>query len=201
MNPKIEEILQAIKAGEPQWGWFDIDGVIADTSLDGDYTSSIPDEAMIATINEMHSLGHVIVIFTSRGTKRAVEMREAITLQLKEWDVHYERLLIMRRDFTVDDSTLRPDEFLDLLELPNGETKTEAEDMGDIQKDPTLVMETKEIGGHIVDFTIHTEEITRTITASDSVKRDCPTSPDGIHAIFSPENMTGNCIYCGKTIA
>jgi len=130
MNPKIDAILKAIKNGEPQWGWFDIDGVITDTSLDGDYETAIPDEAMIATINELYDLGHTIVIFTSRGTKREVEMREAINLQLKAFGVQYHRLLIMRRDFTVDDSTLRPDEFLDFLEVP--EHKETEEDYGPI---------------------------------------------------------------------
>lgn len=33
------------------------------------------------------------------------------------------------------------------------------------------------------------------------IKKDCSKSPDGYHAIFSPENMTGCCIYCGKPIA
>jgi len=35
----------------------------------------------------------------------------------------------------------------------------------------------------------------------DEIKRNCPKSPTGIHAIFSKEDMSGCCIYCGKPIA
>lgn len=117
MNPKIEQILQAIKAGEAQTIWFDIDGTVCDT--DGnDYASSVPDEAIITLINYLYDHGHTIVIVTSRGTKNGGITREAIENQLRAWNVQHHRLLIMRRDFMVDDSTLRPDEFFDLLEVP-----------------------------------------------------------------------------------
>jgi hypothetical protein len=135
MNPKIEQILQAIKAGEAQTIWFDIDGTACDTE-GNDYVNSVPDEAMITLINYLFDHGHTIVIVTSRGTKSGGVTREAIENQLKAWNLHHHRLLIMRRDFMVDDSTLRPDEFLDFLELPNGEEKTEPEDMDDIPHIP-----------------------------------------------------------------
>jgi len=33
------------------------------------------------------------------------------------------------------------------------------------------------------------------------LEKNCPKSPNGIHGIFSKENMSGCCIYCGKPIA
>jgi len=33
------------------------------------------------------------------------------------------------------------------------------------------------------------------------IEKNCPKSPNGLHAIFSEENMSGCCIYCGKAIA
>jgi len=34
-----------------------------------------------------------------------------------------------------------------------------------------------------------------------NIEKNCPKSPSGIHAIFSKDNMSGCCIYCGKPIA
>lgn len=165
MNPKLEKILQKIKAGEPQTLWFDIDGTSADT--DGnDYVNSIPDEAMITLINALYDMGNTIVIVTSRGTKSGGVTREAIENQMREWNLQHHRLLIMRRDFMVDDSTLRPDEFLDLLELPNGEEKTEAEDMDDITKEVVFkkenveknIEETAHVDGDVFPFGSRVED-------------------------------------------
>ncbi len=91
---------------------FDIDGVIATTVPDDNYTSARPIRERIAIINRLHDLGNHIVVFTGRGSSTGLNWRELTRLQLDEWGVKYHELRFGKpvADYYVDDRGLGVDE-------------------------------------------------------------------------------------------
>lgn len=112
MNPNIEAALKKIRDGVPRTIWFDIDGTLADT--DGNkYDGAEMDENMVKALNWLYDQGHTIYIITARGASSGIDWKEITEYQLKKWGVRYHKLIMgYPRDLFIDDSTLRPDEFL-----------------------------------------------------------------------------------------
>ena len=87
---------------------FDIDGTLADTP-GSNYKKSVPDEAMIALVNELYYKGHYIRILTARGTTSGINWRPLTEQQLKEWGVKYHHLEF---GLIISDKVTTPEEFL-----------------------------------------------------------------------------------------
>lgn len=115
MNSNIENVLKKIQNGEKRTLWFDIDGTLADT--DGNnYAQAEPDEAMIALVNMLYDQGHTIFIITARGASSGINWREVTEYQLRQWGVQHHQLIMgYPRDLFIDDASIRPDEFLELI--------------------------------------------------------------------------------------
>ncbi len=60
----------------------DIDGVLCDDML-GNYERSTPDMDAIHKVNQLYDEGHIIKIFTGRGSKKGIEWRE---FTIKQWN-------------------------------------------------------------------------------------------------------------------
>ena len=91
---------------------FDLDGTLC-TKTDGDYQNAQPIVRRIKKVNDLHSAGNEIVIFTARGMSRNkgnVEKSVADFMgltreQLQSWGVKYDELILGKpaADFYVDD--------------------------------------------------------------------------------------------------
>ena len=115
MNPNIEAVLKKIQDGIPQTIWFDIDGTLADTES-RKYDKAEPDENMIKLLNMLHDKGNTIFIVTARGASSGIDWKTTTEYQLKKWGVKYDKLIMgYPRDLFIDDATLRPDEFLNMI--------------------------------------------------------------------------------------
>ena len=82
---------------------FDIDGVICET-LDGDYENATPIRKNIDVINLL-SIGHEIILFTARGSVTKLDWTELTELQMRKWDVKYNKLYMGKphADVYIDD--------------------------------------------------------------------------------------------------
>jgi hypothetical protein len=94
---------------------FDIDGVICFTK-GNDYVNSRPNIKGIKKINELHSKGNIIIVFTARFMGRSAEdanlaKKKAYNLtrnQLKKWGVNYAKLIFGKPsfDYIIDDKSI-----------------------------------------------------------------------------------------------
>ena len=83
---------------------FDIDGTLC-TRTDGDYALAEPIWDRIAVVNALHAAGHVIKLFTARGSTTGIDWRDVTERQLLAWNVRY-HVLIMGKpeaDVFIDD--------------------------------------------------------------------------------------------------
>ena len=89
---------------------FDIDGTLC-TRTDGDYTLAEPFYDRIAVVNALHAAGHVIKLFTSRGSTTGIDWREATERQMQAWNVRYHELIMGKpeADIFIDDKAFRAD--------------------------------------------------------------------------------------------
>ena len=71
---------------------FDLDGTLC-TDTKGDYTKARPIRRRIQRVNELHTAGEKIIIWTARGTFTGVSWRELTERQLKRWGVKYNELI------------------------------------------------------------------------------------------------------------
>lgn len=94
---------------------FDIDGVIALKREDLDYGQALPNEKMIAIVNQLYDMGNHIVLFTARGYVTGIDWRPVTEKQMKDWGVKYHELKMGKpnADFYIDDK------FLDMKFLYN----------------------------------------------------------------------------------
>ncbi|EMR74109.1 hypothetical protein MBGDN05_00071 [Thermoplasmatales archaeon SCGC AB-539-N05] len=115
MNDNIKKVLKNIEDGKKRTIWFDIDGTLASTESDK-YDRAEPDEAMIILANMLYDEGHTIFLVTARGATSGIDWRETTEKQLKEWGVKYHKLIMgYPRDLIIDDASIRPDEFLNII--------------------------------------------------------------------------------------
>ena len=85
----------------------DIDGVLCDDML-GDYENSTPDWDVIEKVNQLCDEGHVVKIFTGRGSKTGIDWREFTERQLKSWGLKYHELIFGKpvADIFIDDKAV-----------------------------------------------------------------------------------------------
>ena len=78
-----------------------------------DYAHSQPILERIAYVNALKSQGHPIVIWTARGSVSKIDHRELTVLQLKEWGVNYDELLMGKPpyDIYIDDKSFNVDTY------------------------------------------------------------------------------------------
>ena len=83
---------------------FDIDGTICNNTF-GKYEQAIPIQERIEGINYLFDKGHVIKMFTARGSTTDIDWFEFTEKQLKEWGVKYHELIMGKpyADYFIDD--------------------------------------------------------------------------------------------------
>ncbi len=89
---------------------FDIDGTLC-TRTDGDYTLAEPFWDRIAVVNALHATGHVIKLFTARGSTTGIDWRDVTERQMQAWNVRF-HVLIMGKpeaDIFIDDKAFNAD--------------------------------------------------------------------------------------------
>ena len=85
----------------------DIDLTLCDTT-GNDYHHSTPKPYVIALINRLYEQGNKIRVYTGRGSKSGMDWKSLTELQLKEWGVKYNELLMGKpdTDYFIDDKNL-----------------------------------------------------------------------------------------------
>jgi len=78
----------------------DMDGVICKTN-GTDYQHSVPVSDVIDKINSLYHKGDKIIIYTARGTKSGLDLRQLTQSQLKAWDVKYHELIFGKPVFDI----------------------------------------------------------------------------------------------------
>ena len=92
---------------------FDIDGTICKTNK----TNYIEAEPILTRINKINSLfneGHIIKIFTARGSETGVDWKLITKKQLSEWGVQYSELIFGKpaADVYIDDKAINDNDFI-----------------------------------------------------------------------------------------
>ena len=95
----------------------DIDGLLCNDML-GEYEKSQPDYESISKVNDLYDKGHIIKIFTGRGSATGIDWRDFTVKQLGKWGVKYHELILGKPvcDIIVDDKAIS------LKEWKNGRT-------------------------------------------------------------------------------
>ncbi len=85
----------------------DVDGVLC-TNTDGQYARAVPLRGNIDKINAAYDEGHLIVIWTARGTTTGIDWRALTEGQLKRWGVRYHALEMGKPhyDILIDDKAV-----------------------------------------------------------------------------------------------
>ena len=83
---------------------FDIDGTLC-TDTGGVYESARPYSDRIAHVNALYRDGHVVKLFTARGSTTGIDWRPLTVQQLQAWGVQYHELILGKpyADIFVDD--------------------------------------------------------------------------------------------------
>jgi CMP-N-acetylneuraminic acid synthetase len=84
---------------------FDLDGVLATLTPDGDYTAAQPYPPAIALVNRLHDAGNRIVVYTARGSETGRDWTAVTAEQLRRWGVRHHELRFGKpaADYYVDD--------------------------------------------------------------------------------------------------
>lgn len=93
---------------------FDIDGTICSLVEYSDYGTAIPDMVVIDEINRLYKDGHIIKMFTARGSRSGIDHTGLTEGQLNLWGVKYHELIMNRKpyaDLFVDDRAIHIDEW------------------------------------------------------------------------------------------
>lgn len=93
---------------------FDIDGTICTLVENAQYQNAEPIKKRIEKVNELFRTGHIIKLFTARGSETGIDWTKKTKLQLKEWSVSYHELIMNRKphgDLFIDDKAINADDF------------------------------------------------------------------------------------------
>ncbi len=93
---------------------FDIDGTICTLVENAQYQNAKPIKERIEKVNELFKNGHIIKLFTARGSETGIDWTKNTKLQLKEWSVKYHELIMNRKphgDLFIDDKAINADDF------------------------------------------------------------------------------------------
>jgi len=93
--------------------YVDIDGVIC-TNTYGKYDQALPIKENIRKINKLYNNGHIITLWTARGTTTKINWRRLTEEQMKRWNVNYHKLLLGKPqyDVLIDDRALKISEIV-----------------------------------------------------------------------------------------
>jgi CMP-N-acetylneuraminic acid synthetase len=99
----------------------DIDGIIAEKTINNDYSTARPLCDNIALINAAYYMGHEIILFTARGSLTNIDWRKETEKQMRAWGVRYSVLKFEKptADIYIDDR------FVNLTDLQKIILKTE----------------------------------------------------------------------------
>ena len=91
---------------------FDIDGTLC-SQESKDYTLAEPNFSRIRRVNELFDQGHIIKLFTARGSKSGIDWTEATRAQLSEWGIRHHELILGKphADFYIDDKAIHSEDF------------------------------------------------------------------------------------------
>jgi len=91
---------------------FDIDGTLC-TITDGDYAEAEPYPDRIAVVNSLHAAGHVVKLFTARGSTTGIDGRDLTEQQMRQWGVQYHELILGKpeADVFIDDKAHNADQW------------------------------------------------------------------------------------------
>jgi len=90
--------------------YIDLDNTLCVTK-NGEYCNSTPISERIRYVNELKTQGHVITIWTARGSRSKIDYKELTLQQLTEWGIQYDNLLMGKPDYDVyiDDKSFNVD--------------------------------------------------------------------------------------------
>ena len=90
---------------------FDIDGTICST--DCEYKDSVPYREVIDWINKKYDDGHIITLFTSRGTSSGIDWFDFTEKQVNDWGVKYHELKLGKPayDLFIDDRAINNEDW------------------------------------------------------------------------------------------
>jgi uncharacterized HAD superfamily protein len=91
---------------------FDIDGTLC-TNTEGEYHAAEPFRDIIEHVNQLHSAGHHILLYTARGSTTGIDWRETTEAQLRRWHVRYHELVMGKptADVYIDDKAINFDDW------------------------------------------------------------------------------------------
>lgn len=109
---KLEDDISYINHGNKRFV-FDIDGVIANQAVDGNYALAEPNVSMIHIINKLYDMGNYIVLLTARGYVTGIDWTIVTKEQMEKWGLRYHELHFGKpnADYYVDDRMM-PIDFL-----------------------------------------------------------------------------------------
>lgn len=80
--------------------FIDLDNTLCKTQ-NGDYENSVPITERIEEVKRLFDAGHLIIIWTARGSKSGIDWRELTLKQLDQWSVPYHELRMGKPDYDV----------------------------------------------------------------------------------------------------
>jgi len=92
----------------------DLDGTLC-SDTQGVYDAALPNTEAIARLNNYHDAGHVIIVWTARGTVTGKDWRELTERQLRAWCVKFHHLWFGKPqyDYWFDDKARQKVQALD----------------------------------------------------------------------------------------
>jgi glycerol-3-phosphate cytidylyltransferase len=101
---------------------FDLDGTLCETN-NKKYEDAIPIEKAIKEVNRLFDEGHIIKIFTARGTTSKIDWSEITKRQLLSWQVKFHELIMNTKpsfDLFIDDKAINANDWHKSLEKKVG---------------------------------------------------------------------------------
>ena len=91
---------------------FDLDDTLCE-SVGLDYSTASPWITRIERVNQLFEDGHVIKVYTARGSETGIDWREITEKQLGEWGLKYHHLILGKpaADIYVDDKACHERDF------------------------------------------------------------------------------------------
>ena len=92
--------------------FIDLDNTLCMT-VGNNYEQSTPIKERVGYVNDLKQQGNHITIWTARGATSGIDHSELTKLQLKEWNVNYDELLLNKPnyDIYIDDKSFNVDTF------------------------------------------------------------------------------------------
>ena len=90
---------------------FDLDGTLC-TQVRGDYLLAEPYPDRIEAVNSLFTSGHVVKIFTARGSQSGTDWAQQTQAQLSSWGLLFHELILGKphADVYVDDKSRHPEQ-------------------------------------------------------------------------------------------